>query len=557
MNAELMSKNPSSSSWGPRAVAGAAALALLLSGCASEGGSDEDPTDEGATAEADAEGTEEDSSPDEEAADVEDEVDAEAFADHQPPEHFPAEPLEGLDAFYDQEIQWEECEGSRHCGSVEVPLDYDQPDGETIEITFVSDSLDEDLPFMLINPGGPGSSGYDMVAEQLNFLFSSELRDAYNIVGFDPRGVDRSAPVECMTDEEYDIWNQMTGDETWDEPLEAELTEDLSTESAIMDLCIERSGEILEHADTISAARDMDILRSALDQEQLHYFGMSYGTKLGLAYGELFPERVGRFTLDAVMDVTLPRTGISEDQINGFERQLHEFAEWCAEETEECPIPGDASDVFSGISDLLTEIENEPYLEASDGRHITVTTVVTGITTTMYLDGGQQILLQGLTEWIEDGDPELFQTVADLQHGREQDGSYDFITTWPFQTIMCLDYPLEEESGAGHLGVQETNLLEPYMIGSTDFCAQLPAEPQGEPWEPSADLPEMLLLGGTKDAATPVEWAEHIHELLPNSSLLVLDGEGHISYRPGEDCVIEHVDDYMINGELFEGRQDC
>lgn len=527
-------------------------VALLLVGCAPE---DPEPETNGspeATEETSPtpEGTENDDAE----ADADEDADRDVSPDpgHEAPAHFPDEPTAGMEEFYDQEVDWSACEEDLHCGSVEVPRNYDDPTGDTITIEFVADTL-EDQPFLVMNPGGPGSSGYELVADQANALFSSRLREEYNIIGFDPRGVARSEPLECMDDSEYDDWNQQTGEAGFETDLDVDDEELVE----IVAQCQERSGDIIEHIDTISSARDMDIMRAAVGEDQLHYFGMSYGTKLGLTYAEMFPEEVGRWVLDGVMDVTISLAGIAEDQAVGFERQLWDFAEWCAEQ-EECPISGDAQDVFDGIAELTDEIREAP-VAASDGRQITANTIFGGLSTTMYIAGGQEILLEALQLWINEANPEYFQQISDIADGRNPDGTYDWISSWSFRTIMCSDYPEDGEglTGPGLLEGEDVSYTEQFLSANTEFCDVLPGERTGEPWEPSDELPQMLLIGGTGDPATPVEWAENVHSLLPNSSLLIYNGDGHISYGLGNTCVNEIADDYLIDGELFEGTEEC
>lgn len=532
-------------------------VVLLLVGCSP---ADPEPEETGSPDAADTTSEAPEETDDDDATEPEDEPEDEEGGDreiapdpgHEAPAHFPSDPLAGLEEFYDQQVEWSDCEGELHCGSVEVPRDYDEPEGETITIEFVSDTL-EDLPFVVMNPGGPGSSGYEIVADQANAVFSSRLREEFNIIGFDPRGVARSEPLECMDDSEYDQWNQQTGEAGFDTDLDlssAELAD-------IVAQCEERSGDIIEHIDTISSARDMDIIRAAIGEDQLHYFGMSYGTKLGLAYAEMFPEEVGRWVLDGVMDVSVSLAGIAGDQAAGFERQLWAFAEWCADQ-EECPISGDAQDVFDGIGELTDEIRQAP-VAASDGRQITANTIFGGLSTTMYLDGGRDVLLEALQLWVNEANPEYFQQISDLADGRNPDGSYDWISSWSFRTIMCSDYPAEGEGleAPGLLDGEDTTFTEQFLSPNTDFCDVLPGERAGEPWEPSDELPQMLLIGGTEDPATPVEWAENVHGMLPNSSLLIYDGEGHISYGLGNTCVNDLVDDYLVDGELFDGTEEC
>ncbi|HIX00305.1 MAG TPA: alpha/beta hydrolase, partial [Candidatus Nesterenkonia stercoripullorum] len=194
-----------------------------------------------------------------------------------------------LEAFYEQDLSWEDCEDEMLCATVRVPADYSDPDGAELGIDIISSETaeGEDPPFLLTNPGGPGASGVDLVIETGDFLFATEVTQQYNILGFDPRGVDRSAPVECLSDDEMDEYREMEQDTQLDE--DAAYEQALEQSAELGEKCLQNTGESLGHVDTVSAARDMDIIRAAVGQQTLDYLGFSYGTKLGLAYAEHFP----------------------------------------------------------------------------------------------------------------------------------------------------------------------------------------------------------------------------------------------------------------------------
>lgn len=284
---------------------------------------------------------------------------------------------EELAGFYDQQVQWQPCEDQAEydCGSVEVPMDYDNPDDASIDIqlTRAQDTADEQP--MLFNPGGPGSSGIDFVQESVSYMLSEELAANISAIGFDPRGVGASEPVRCLTGEEFDESREESLDSSTPEGWEASIeeTQELGQQ------CIERSGEIVEFVGTASAAKDMDVIRAALEEPKLDYFGISYGTKLGATYAELFPDNVGKFVLDSVLAPSAETFEVTKAQSAGFEQSLHEWAAWCAESTE-CNVgqSGDPESVLTAVTDFIAEVEEEP-LTYPNGRSQPVSDVFFGI----------------------------------------------------------------------------------------------------------------------------------------------------------------------------------
>lgn len=501
-------------------LAGFSILALLISSC----GTTEDPSEDGAG-------------------------DAET----------PLAERDEFSPFYEQELSWEECEDEMLCASVTVPMDYADPEGERLDIEIISsNSADDDGGHLLTNPGGPGSSGYNTVANQLESTFTDEVLEEYNVVGFDPRGVNRSAPVECLSDDEMDTFREQVQEDELDD--EAALEEAREQASWLGEECEEGTGPALGHVDTLSAARDMDIIRAALGEEELNYLGFSYGTKLGMTYAEHYPETVGRFVLDGMMDTSVDSHELELAQARGFESALEGYAEWCVEQ-EDCPVDGEPQDVVDAVQGLFEQISEEPW-QGPDGRVMSISVFVSGFILPMYDPEGWEFLSEGLALALEAGDFYAFQYWADQSAGRDQDGSYDWMSQLAFRAIMCLDYPVSSdpediEAEVEALG-EVSPTFGPYLGHSGVTCAEWPYEPVGEPFEPQAeDTGEMLFIGTTGDPATPVEWAENMHELVPGSSLLVYEGEGHLAYRPGADCVTDLVDAYLLEGELFEGRQEC
>ena len=202
----------------------------------------------------------------------------------------------GLARFYDQKLTWSSCQGFQ-CARLTVPLDYAKPDGATVSIAVLkAGAKGHRRGSLVVNPGGPGGSGVQYAAAA-DFIVSKQVRDSYDIVGFDPRGVGSSQPVTCLDDRELDAFlgEDPTPDTKAEEQSFAANAKDFAAK------CAAKGGPLLAHVSTIEAAKDMDILRAALLSPKLDYLGKSYGTFLGATYADLFPAKVGRFVLDGVV----------------------------------------------------------------------------------------------------------------------------------------------------------------------------------------------------------------------------------------------------------------
>ncbi len=193
---------------------------------------------------------------------------------------------EALSRFYGQRLEWTDCEGAQ-CATLEVPVDYANPQGDTIELALVkvpARKASKRLGSLVVNPGGPGASGVDY-ARAADFIVGKGVRDAYDVVGFDPRGVGRSSPIDCLTDRQLDTF--LGSDPTPDDPAEEQAF--AQTAQGFAQACGANAGPLLAHVSTVDAAKDMDVLRAALGDEKLTYLGKSYGTYLGTVYAGLFP----------------------------------------------------------------------------------------------------------------------------------------------------------------------------------------------------------------------------------------------------------------------------
>ncbi|MCC9198381.1 alpha/beta hydrolase [Arthrobacter sp. zg-Y820] len=460
---------------------------------------------------------------------------------------------EDLLPYYGQEVSWGECEasfaGGFRCATVEVPMDYSDPDGKSIELAVILAESDGSAQgTVLLNPGGPGGSGYDVVAESVDFVTSERLRENFNVLGFDPRGVGRSTPVECLTDAELDESRA----EYLDPSTPAGLEASRASAQELADKCAENSGDLLGFVDTVSAARDMDILRAVAGDSKLNYLGFSYGTFLGATYAELFPQNVGRMVLDGGLDPAASNEDITLGQAAGFEKAIRAYVEDCLT-SGDCPLSGTPEQAVETIRALIASVEASP-MTAKDGRVVTVSTFVSGFIVPLYNDQNWPALTQALEAALK-GDPSPMLHLADLSADREADGSYGSNTTVAFSAVNCLDYPMTSDDEQMRLDAKELREASPtigkYLGYGGITCEAWPAVPVNEPHEIKAPgAADMLVIGTTGDPATPYEWSVALAEQLDSATLVTWEGEGHTAYGRGDECIADTVDSYFIDGTV-------
>ncbi|HHW51142.1 MAG TPA: alpha/beta hydrolase [Pseudoclavibacter sp.] len=461
---------------------------------------------------------------------------------------------EGLEDFYTQEVTWTSCADAAdfECTRVTVPLDYENPDGDTLEIAVtVHAASGTSQGYLLMNPGGPGGSGYTYVQDYLDYLFSSDLIDNYDIVGFDPRGVGESSAVQCFdTDAEKDefMYGEISAPLGSDE-YQAEV------ETALDDFasgCEQLSGDLLEYVDTTSAAQDMDIIRAVLGTSTLNYLGFSYGTFLGAIYADLFPERVGRFVLDGAEDPSLDITELTVGQLEGFDQATRAYLASCLSGSD-CPFTGTVEDAVEQVDTLLTDLADTPLVN-SDGRELGMTNMLQVIFDCMY-DSSYWSVLSMVVAAVISGDPSSAFSLLDQFNERSSDGSYGDNSTEAFYAIMCADYvprdSEEEIAQDAELYRETSDLFGQFYATDAAMCADWPVTATRVPAEVHASgSGPILVVGTTGDPATPYAWAESLDEQLDNSMLLAVEGYQHTAYSSSaSSCVITAVDTFLLEGE--------
>ncbi|CAA9396340.1 MAG: Probable exported protease [uncultured Nocardioides sp.] len=474
-----------------------------------------------------------------------------------PPEESVTEaPEPSLRAFYSQVLAWKPCESNteHHCTTLEVPVDYEKPRGETIDLALLRvPAQGQPTGSLVVNPGGPGAPGTEYAAAA-SLVFRRPLLEQFDIVGFDPRGTGRSAPVDCFTDAEMDDY--IAGDPDPDTP--AEEQEFIDSVRSFGASCAERTGELLGHVTTIEAARDMDVLRAALGEEELTYFGASYGTKLGATYAELFPERVGRFVLDGAVDVSLDNRQLSLEQAAGFETALRAYVQNCLDVTDDCFLGDSVEEGLQTISDFLDAVDQQP-LPAGD-RELRVGNAFYGIVAPLYNSDYWYALSAALTAGLEGNGAPLLQ-LSDLYTSRE-DGRYTDNSTEAIYAINCLDDPTSipvSEVPAQFAEFEEASpTFGRVFAWGLAGCGGLTVTSSEESLDIRAEgAAPILVLGTTRDPATPLRWAEALADQLESGVLVRRDGDGHTAYNMKNECVDYAVEDYLIEGVVPEDGTDC
>lgn len=463
----------------------------------------------------------------------------------------------GLERFYAQEPVWTPCGVAAECTRVRAPLDYGNlAAGEiTLALTRVaSTDAAARQGSLLVNFGGPGGSGTATIEAWAAGL-DPLVRAGYDIVGFDPRGVGASTAVECVDGPTVDAWRA----ESVDPDTPEGLAEHTARAEQFAAACAARTGPLLGEVDTDSAAQDMDLMRAVLQDEELTYLGYSYGTLLGAAYAEQFPERTGRFVLDAAVDPALTDAELTLQQAAGFERSLRVFAASCLPQ-DGCPFHGTVDDAMAEIDALLERLETQP-LPTADGRPLTADDAVSGIIMPLYDNRIWWRLDQALGRALDHGDGTALMLLADVASGRNPDGTYSNASEANI-AVSCLDFPVDDSPAA--MAAMDARLQEAsptlgdYFSHGEVFCGAWPYEPVSPPASvDGAGAGPVLVIGGTGDPATPYAWSEALAGQLEGGHLLTRVGMGHASYLRGNRCVDEVVNGYLLEGVLPAEERTC
>jgi pimeloyl-ACP methyl ester carboxylesterase len=467
------------------------------------------------------------------------------------------EPLSSLSQYQAQELKWRDCYGNYQCSSLLVPIDYADLSVGAFSLALLryqAQDQDRRIGSLVVNPGGPGSSGVDY-AYSAEYIVSPEILERFDIVGFDPRGVGESAAIKCLNDAETDA--SFAADPKPDD--EAEFALFISDARDYFAKCSENT-EYLTNYSTLNSARDLEILRSALGDEKLNFLGKSYGTYLGTLYAELFPDQVGRFVLDGAVDPNSNNREAVLGQAIGFESALNAFISNCLNSSS-CALTGDLQSARNQVIDLLTNTAITP-LESKSGREVTEGLVLLGIASALYDSGSGWPVLRDAFKEATLGSGTSFLTLADQYAGRQENGKYLSNENDALQVISCLDQNELETVSTFKKGVAEfTNrapIFGPYLAYAGLACRYFPNLSSVEQIEvKSLKTKPILIVGTTRDPATPYKWAQSLAKIFEGSILITLDGDGHAGHGRGSTCVDSAVDRYLLTGATPKSELFC
>jgi pimeloyl-ACP methyl ester carboxylesterase len=459
-----------------------------------------------------------------------------------------------LDDFYTQDLQWSSC-GTHECAVAAMPVDYADPTGETVSVALEKRVADGDpIGTIFVNPGGPGASGVDFV-DQVEDNFRPQVLERYDIVGFDPRGVGLSDPVDCYDTAELDEF--LAADPSPDDDAEEQAAIRATEEFAAA--CLAQTGDLLGHVSTIEVARDLDVLRAVVGDDKLTYYGASYGTTLGSTYAELFPDKVGRMVLDGATDPSLSVEESNLSQAAGFQRALEAYLDDCLAGPD-CPFDGDREAALREVETLLAELDAEPLPTGDPDRPLTQSLGFFGIAVTLYDDESWPYLSQALQAALN-GDGTTLLLLADIYFSREN-GEFTDNSAEAIYAVNCLDEPLdlsvEEVEAAVSRYEEASRTFGSVFAWSLLSCSNWPVASTEESITiEAAGARPIVVIGTTGDPATPYEEAVALADQLESGVLITREGDGHTAFGAGNQCVDSAVDEYFLEGTVPEDGLVC
>jgi pimeloyl-ACP methyl ester carboxylesterase len=471
-----------------------------------------------------------------------------------------APPTQALAPYYAQKLDWKKC-GALECADLRVPLDHAAPDPAkdlTIQVARVkAHDQAKRLGSLLVNPGGPGASGIEYVRGGAETIGGPEVRRYYDLVGFDPRGVASSDPIDCLDDKALDRF--LAADPTPDDASEEQAL--MTQAKAMADGCEKDNPDLVKHLSTADAARDMDILRAAVGDTQLNYLGKSYGTFLGATYADLFPKRVGRVVLDGVVPPDLTSAELGEGQARGFQIATQAYVEDCV--TEDCPLGSTPEAALKGLDDFFTQVDRNPLPTGDPSAPLlTEGWARLGVAVALYDQGSWGILTDALRAAVKNRDGRQLMSLANTYADRTDTGRYTGNIMEVIYAVNCLDKP-----DTANLKVYEKQAKEftasaptwgPFLAWSSLPCGYWPVKATGQTKKiTAAGSGPIVVVGTTRDPATPYDWSVRLNNELANSSLITYNGDGHTAYTRSNACVDDAIDNYYVKKQVPRDGLKC
>ncbi|OBH05173.1 hydrolase [Mycobacterium sp. E1747] len=473
-----------------------------------------------------------------------------------------------------QAVEWTPCRSANPkakipagalCGKLAVPVDYDHRDGDVATLAMIRfPATGDKIGSLVINPGGPGESGIEAALGVVQSL-PKRVRERFDLVGFDPRGVGSSRPaVWCNSDADND--RLRTEPNVDYSPAGVAHIEDETKE--FVGRCVGKMGKnFLANIGTVNVARDLDGIRAALGDDKLTYLGYSYGTRIGSAYAEAYPDKVRAMILDGAVDPNADPIEADLRQAKGFQDAFNDYATECAKQPT-CPLgtdPGKAVDVYHSLVDPLVD-PNNPMVgrpaPTNDPRGLSYSDAIVGTIMALYSPTLWHHLTDGLSELVNHRGDTLL-ALADMYMRRDAHGHYTNATDARV-AVNCVDQPPITDRAKVIDEDRRSREIAPFMSYGTftgdaplGTCAFWPVPPTSKPHTISAPgLAPTVVVSTTHDPATPYKAGVDLANQL-RSSLLTYDGTQHTVVFQGDGCIDNYVTAYLVGGATPPSGAKC
>jgi pimeloyl-ACP methyl ester carboxylesterase len=467
-----------------------------------------------------------------------------------------------LARYYQQHLDWQSCDNGFQCARLLVPFDYTHPGKDRFDLPVVrlpAAQPSQRIGALVINPGGPGGSGVQY-ALGARSEFPRAALARFDIVGIDPRGVAGSKPaLACMTGPQLDTYLA-----TSEMPADQAQQDQVVTQARLYAArCQQNSGKLLPYVSTRNAARDLDVLRAALGEPRLTFLGKSYGTYLGAWYAQVFPKRVRALVLDGAVDPATTAVQADLVQAEGFQVAFGSFTAWCLARAD-CPLrtgpATTAGQAAARLQALLVRANSRPLAsQLGTGQVADGALLLNGVAAGLYSKSTWPVLRTGLAGAFG-GDGSVLLQLANLLLERNRDGTYSNLVDAD-TAISCVDRPwprpLAAWRAAASAAARAAPLFGAPIVWGNLPCAYWPVPSDPLPAITAAGAPPILVVGTTRDPATPYRWAQALARDLSSGVLLGWNGDGHTAYGQGSACVDTIVNDYLISLKVPRSGTVC
>ncbi|MCO1580722.1 alpha/beta hydrolase [Crossiella sp. SN42] len=458
---------------------------------------------------------------------------------------------DGLARFYQQDVEWAACgdaaldQAGAQCAGITVPLDYAMPQGRTIQVAISrlkATDTGNRRGIMLSNPGGPGGAGLQFMLH-IKGAMTAEVSSRYDLIGMDPRGIGRSAPIDCAWPIGHMLWSAG--------PDRASFDEAVRTQADLAQRCARQEGDRIAHITTRNTARDLDVIRGALGEAKMSYLGYSYGTYLGAVFTQLFPHRSDRIVLDSAIDPTAYMIGSIRNSAPLNEAALEEWASWTAARDHEYHLGATGAQVRALVEGLIRQAARSPI---RIGDHLLDERFLPMTLFTLLFDARYNAHLSQRVRQIADA-----ATGKPVQPSKDLDDELRFMLRGQPQdlssqaAVICGDAAVPRDPEWYWRNIQRSRADQPVFgpyANNITACAFWPS-----PREPRTTVRNnvpALILQATRDTRTVYQEGVNLHRAMPASRLVTLqDVRMHgIFGRLPNACVQNAVNTYFRDGAL-------